>query len=260
MSETCMDCHFGIDGNNATYSPTLGDGNDNDAASVGYDVLGVGTHFMGNTVEDSAGLTANLAPALTDVYTTAGELWPNTITGASGAGWSRFRQMASAGTPAIIVCESCHELEPDKNNSGAGGFNLLLANFSDGTDGNSGDTDGRDNFCEACHLPPGTHPMTLDTVDRTGVALDIDLAKDWLSDPSATNATWNVADDRMSCDSCHQVHDAETDSANMILEAADADLPVTAGAVVDADNLVPNFPDGNRGPNHEAFCQYCHGY
>jgi predicted CXXCH cytochrome family protein len=260
LSQTCMDCHFEIDGDASTYSPTLGDGNGSDAAAIGYSVMGAGTHFMGNTIQDSAGLTADLAPQLANVYTTAAQAWPVSIEGASGTGWARFRQLASAGTPAIIACESCHELEPDKNNSRQGGYNLLLANFSDGTNGNSGDSDGRDDFCEACHLPPGTHPMTGDMVDRTGLAIDIVLAKDWLADPTGSEVTWDIANDIMSCDSCHQVHDAETDSANMILEAADADIPPAAGAVVDANNLVPNFPDGNRGPNHEVFCQYCHGY
>jgi predicted CXXCH cytochrome family protein len=253
LSQTCMDCHFGADGNNATYSPTV-DAVVRDPNSTGYGFLGEGTHFMGSTVQDDAALTAALNPQLATVFNTAATLWPATITEASGAGWSRFRQLAGAGTPAILACESCHELEPDKNNSGAGGYNLLLASFSDGTHNG-----GRDQFCETCHLPPGTHPMTGDTVDRTGVALDIDVTKDWLTAPAA-NATWDAATEQMSCDSCHQVHDAETDSANMILEAADADLPVTAGALVDATNFVPNFPDGNLGPNHEAFCQYCHGY
>ncbi len=266
MSQTCMDCHFGADGDATTYSPTMHDGSS--TTEPGYTYLGEGTHYLGNTTQigsvmENATGAGSLNPQLTGVYTTPGLLWPTSIAGASGSGWSRFRQVA-AGSAAIIVCESCHELEPDKNNSN--GSHLLLANFLDGTNGGSdGTADGRDDFCEACHLPEGTHPMTGDTVDRTGSGLDIDVAgKAWLTDPGANPPTWDAGNEYLSCDGCHQVHDANTASANFILEAPGtaANMATTdfSGSAANATILVPHYVDGDKGPSHEAFCQYCHGY
>ncbi|MDF1535682.1 MAG: cytochrome c3 family protein [bacterium] len=271
MGQTCFDCHFNFD-DAPHWSPVL----DGAAAflttivntdSPGYTKLGDGTHFMGHVGAGEDLTATGLNPQLANVYT-AGTAWTGVDgANATAAGWSRFRPAVADGIG--IVCESCHELEPDKNNFGAAtpGNHLLLATFTDGNNGNEAAevVDGRDDFCQACHMPVGTHPMTGDTVGRTNGILDIVVTKAWLEDIDTTRATledvtWAVATDSMSCDSCHQVHDAETDSANMILEAQDANIPVTAGAITGANDFVPNFPDANKGPNHEAFCQYCHLY
>ena len=96
-----------------------------------YQYLGLGTHFLGDTVGDPV---TELSPVTPGIYT-AGTAW--TIAGANG-GWSRFRTGMAGQTGVGIVCESCHELEPDKNNSLGGTVengHLLLASFREGENG-----------------------------------------------------------------------------------------------------------------------------
>jgi hypothetical protein len=259
MSQTCWDCHIDIyNGGGAaepTYSPTLNDGI---AGETEFQQHGYGTHFMGDTLIAIGGMAAALSPSNVEVYT-LGEPWIVGIQGATGTGWSRYK----TGATVFIVCESCHELEPDKNN--AAGGHLLLANYIEGQNGNNGDADGADDFCQACHKPAGTHPLTGETVDRTNAALSTGPAG-WLVAP--TNGPTMAADD-LSCDSCHQPHDANTNSANFILDFPDAGSgagtigvePTPANIVgPNAANWAPQIVDGEDGGAHNAFCQECHNY
>jgi len=265
MSQTCINCHDEIDGDAATKTPGL----TLIAGEPEYQAHGVATHYLGDIGVTPAALNAELSPDFTDLYTNLTTAnWLGYPGASTNTAWSRWRTGTTNGV--AVVCESCHELEPDKNNSTivttAPGGHLLLAEFKEGQNGNeadAGDSDGRDNFCEYCHNPDGTHPMTSDIVDRTGVALDIDLAKDWLQAPPANTVTWGGAGTGiMSCDSCHQVHEANTESTNMILEAISGDVGnAKTGTVADGtDTFTSWFADGNKGNAHQTFCNYCHGY
>jgi len=253
MSQTCQDCHFEFTGA-TVYNPSL------DGIILGeaqFQDHGDGSHFMGNTGDTPANMAIELTPVLAAVYT-PGTLWPVGIEGASGSGFSRFRN--SYGGNVGIVCESCHELEPDKNNGPNG--RLLLSDFTEGANGNeNGDADGRDAFCESCHLPGNSHPVSGQNVGRTGAALDVDFTDEWLTDPGATDVSLDAGSEWLSCDGCHQPHNADTNSANFILDYAGG-LAVGAGLVAadGGDNLTNNYPDANKGPDHQAFCQRCHGY
>ncbi len=123
-----------------------------------------------------------------DVFDTS-RTWKdqNSATPAGSHRDGRASAARTANGSRVLVCESCHELEPDKN----GGFrHLLLAPYEEGQDGYdeyAGDTDGHDVLCVACHgIPAGTHPMTGMIVSRTGLPLDADA--EWLrpGDPRVT--------------------------------------------------------------------------
>ncbi len=259
ISETCMNCHISMDGDPTNFSPTM-------HATIGtepqYQIIGNGTHYLGWMLNSATVMSSNLQPRISSVYTVPGYEWTNTTDypGANG-GWPRFRPDTTKGLG--LVCESCHELQPAKNN-GAGGH-LLLANFVEGQDGN--DSSGQDGLCVACHQPPGTHPTTGSIVSRTGAVLNIDTAKAWLTTyvSGSKDATWNVAANRMSCDSCHQIHDANTQSANYILDALNADVTlggdyIPPASIPDGTSFVPYYPDGTKPGDYATFCAYCHPY
>ena len=140
-------------------------------------------------------------------------------------GWSRFGGEELINQ-RVLVCESCHELEPDKNGKVK---HLLLAPYEEGRNGVDeypGDDDGRDVLCEACHgNPEGSHPMTGSIVSRTDeeLSLDVDWVRRNLLGYATADEIWggHVV---LSCDSCHQPHDANSNSKTYCLDVP-ASLP-----------------------------------
>jgi hypothetical protein len=240
MSKTCMDCHYFMDGDGASVSPTLGSKQTvivpSDDEYIHYQAADYsqGTHYVGLIHE--AG-DWQLDPWV-DMFDTT-KTWQeqnSTKSGGLAPGWARFGGEDRAGS-RVLVCESCHELEPDKNR----GFrHLLLAPYEEGQDGYdeyTGDTDGQDILCVACHgIPRGTHPMTGMVVSRTGLPLDANA--EWLRPVILGYATINRGKNAMSCDSCHQPHDANPNSWTFCLDA-----PYT-GAIGTAEPPIgPGLPD-----------------
>jgi predicted CXXCH cytochrome family protein len=211
--------------------------------SDSYQDIGEGTHYTGPTSMDySLGSFAGGGfDATTDDWTGQGQPNPR---------WSRFM-----GTLGTVVCESCHELEADKNVPGTA---LLLAYHNDGGTGPNDDPSG---LCEGCHgtSPGGSgtpHPMTGDTVSRTGAALTTTGL--YTRGVIEGNATY-PAGDALNCDSCHQPHDADTQGGTYIYESGQ-DTPivhdVTSSNLVDGQARGATIPDIEDAP----FCDSCHFY
>jgi len=270
-SRTCMDCHYGMDTSSGTLSPTFNDGITGEAEYQVASAANSATHYIG--AAHTAATNWRNAPLVSNIFAcdATGD-WANNIgapmTNANTA-WSRW---GNNSTNPVTVCESCHELEPDKNVG-----HLLLAAFTEGSNGDDGDADGHDQLCEGCHgVPAGTHPLTGSIVSRTGAATNTTAS--WIRAAVFGNATMDTANDRLSCDSCHQVHDANPNSNTFILDAPDTDNLGTAAAVtlvaagtVDAgtpelDNVnaeltgyvVPTL--SGRGGNFTGYCDQCHMY
>lgn len=248
MSKTCMDCHYFMDGDGASVSPTLGskqtviapaptaperNPSDGEPAPVPYSEFShyqtpdrsMGTHYIGLIHEGGAWQRNPLVNVLDKTRTWEEQSADPQYSAGLARGWSRF---GGADRPGgrVLVCESCHELEPDKN---VGFRHLLLAPYQEGQSGLGaypGDTDGRDVLCEACHgVPTGTHPMTNAVVSKTGQVLDANAP--WLRPVSLGYAAMDRVRNALSCDSCHQPHDANSNSFTFIL---DAPLTGTIGA------------------------------
>ena len=283
VSATCVDCHLDIDATVANVSPTLHNGS-SIGAETQYTNLGGGSHFIGAFSPTFFGAKSIRSTSSTINVST--EDWTTTRFGAglASGGWSRF---GGTSTAPILVCESCHDLEPDKNVTA----HMLLSNFLEGQSSSLAYAAGYDDFCEACHgKPTGTHPMTADPVGRTGANLDTRTAtpgRPWIAAtaPIATptggaagTSTWTVGDSSagiMTCESCHQVHDAETDAGTLSLESPD--LNVTGGtiAAVTSANYYGGATiarrlrqkpaaGGSAGigtmPDVSRFCDQCHTY
>ncbi len=266
MSKTCMDCHYGMDGHAASVSPTLGTG-----ATVTLEAefqtvdQSMGTHYIG-LIYDSNTNWVN-APDL-NMYSTT--LTWNDADNTFATGWSRFGGTNSADN-RVIVCESCHELEPDKN---GGIAHLLLAPYTEGSNGTetADNLAGRDGLCEACHgLPSGTHAVTGTIVSRTGATPNTSAS--WLRSPIIGDAT--LGTNQISCDSCHQPHDANSDSYTFILDApvsigsplinpvvgagtVETTNPAATAAYADTTYATPTLQ--GRGGDFTGFCDQCHMY
>jgi len=280
MSKTCMDCHYAMDGNAASVSPTLGTGA---TAAVGleskFETLNnsMGTHYIGLIHKANTNWKDNTAVNIFSTTQTWRGLLPGYDNSVVAPGWSRF---GGDATNSVLVCESCHELEPDKNVGAGANKHLLLARYGEGANGDdgTGDTNGRDVLCEACHgVPPGTHALTGQTVSRTGAALS--TSGSWLRGTVLGNAT--LGTNKLSCDGCHQPHDANTNSYTFILDApATVAFPsgsqTTVGAgTVDAGQpeATAGYPTANgsagtyatptlagKGGSFTGFCDQCHTY
>ncbi len=285
VSATCVDCHLSLDGNTTNASPTVhltGRGI-NAVDNANYQILGEGTHYLGDV--NAAWFGARNIRSTTQTINVATDAWTTARFGAGNAngGWSRFGGTAAA---PIIVCESCHELQPTMNV----GSHMLLSSFYEGQSSVAGVNS--DDFCEACHgVPAGTHAMFNDPIGRTGANLNtlIDTTtRPWLAAaaPAATptggalgTSTWisgAAGTGSMTCDSCHQVHDAETNSASLIVEAPEAN--VTGGTPINVAEA--NYYGGtnpiskrlrqgtasngettvNAMPDVSIFCDQCHTY
>ncbi len=235
MSKTCMDCHYGMDGHAASVSPTLGTG-----ATVTLEAdfqtvdQSMGTHYIGLIHDTNTNWYGSAGDAPTVSIYNTGANWSGVDT-AYADGWSRFGGTNSADN-RVIVCESCHELEPDKNK---GITHLLLAPYTEGSNGDDGDTDGRDDLCEACHgVPPGTHAVTGKTVSRTGTTPNTSAS--WLRSPIIGDAT--LGTNKISCDSCHQPHDANSASYTFILDAPVSIATPSINPVVGAGTVETTNP------------------
>ncbi len=230
MSKTCMDCHYFMDGDGASVSPTLGSGQTViETTDYEYDHYqatdnSMGTHYIG-LIHESEGKWKN-SPIL-NMFDTNNTWKQQNSDMADGLanGWSRFGG-ENLMNQRVLVCESCHELEPDKNGTIK---HLLLAPYEEGRNGLDeypGDDDGRDILCEACHgNPEGSHPVTGSIVSRTDeeISLDVDWVRRNLLGYATAEEMWGgqVA---LSCDSCHQPHDANSNSKTYCLDVP-ASLP-----------------------------------
>lgn len=249
LSKECVDCH---NSRVSTGAPTNNSANDNSVVrGTEYQDAGEGTHWIGTNGSAGAGVTY-ASGTLND----GTSLFNATTTAWTAGGWSRW------GTnDGDVVCESCHELEPDKNATGSA---LLLHPYTEGR-AVSGDTS---DFCQGCHgVTPGggtPHPMTDDVITK---ARDSGVGPDGTTSRSTTtlitfattasymtaNMTGNTtipATNQMNCDSCHQPHDTPTTAGTWILDTPSANVPTGAAA-------------GNVSPasaNYQAFCIECHAY
>ena len=303
-SAVCELCHYTMrDGTIDLVnpgSPTHASGSDWDTDKYGqgdYEKHGDGTHFLGNvnvgqgaTIIWTDGWLGPFPGALFDATT---ESWRNTNATKAYTGWSRWGT-ATAGDH--LVCESCHELEPDKNEPNS---KLLLYWFAEDFDNaaQAGDNDETSFFCEGCHSlngPDGTHAMSGDTVSRTNMVLINDAASNSFEllratligtgtpditpagAPGTSTFPGDVGSHLMNCDSCHQVHDANSQSMTYILEAPDPNVgegsdtglydrgipnhgaPYSGGYPHPQSNLtgIDGFPE----LNYTGFCDQCHWY
>jgi len=289
ISSTCIDCHLDLDATAANTSPTVhngtaGYGGANNAVDVAqYTSLGTGSHYIGPV---AASFFSNKAipqadRATTVLFNALTDNWTTTVFQAGNAsnGISRYGGTASA---PILVCESCHSVVPGRNI----GNHMLLAQYFEGQETVSGIT--YDNFCEGCHgVPTGTHQQTGDTVARTNAALNTTIAttRPWLAAaaPTATPATgaqgtstWGT--NKVTCDSCHQVHDAASQGASLIIESPNANVVGGTAAAITVSGT-PTYYGGNAinyrlrqqapaggstgvgtMPDVSRFCDQCHTY
>lgn len=281
MSKTCMDCHYAMDGDPASVSPTLGPGA---TAAVGLEAdfqpvnNSMGTHYIGLIHKGGTGWRDNTAIDIFDTGRTWKQMLPGYDNSVVAPGWSRF---GGKETAPVLVCESCHELEPERNVGGGTNRHLLLARYGEGNNGNdgTGDANGHDVLCEACHgVPPGTHPLTGGTVG-TGSVHVLSTTAPWIRKPVLGYVT--LGTNELSCDSCHQPHDANTESFTFILDAPAAvafpsGTQVTvAPGIVDASHpeATTDYPTANgtsgtyatptlqgKGGSFMGFCDQCHKY
>ncbi len=273
-SRTCEECHYrlrtgAIDTTVLTPTHAAADewGTENE-----FQKTGVGTHFLGDVTAANIDWTTGSTNGAEGTFNATTTAWP-------AGGWSRWDALGSDNTTAAtegqhLVCESCHELEPDKN---AAGSKLLLMAFAEGTTATA--NQATNFFCEGCHTsngPANTHPLTGDIVSRTGNALDtlspyLDAAAPtavggYSTYPPANNA--KATPGEMSCDSCHQVHDSATNSATYILDAPEANVgnPDTLFETTRGEPVLTlggghvSHPRGNADADYTQFCEQCHMY
>ncbi len=291
VSATCIDCHLGLDGNTTNASPTVhatGRGV-NATDNTEYQILGEGTHYVGPFASAFFAAARTIRSQTGQTINPLSDAWTATRFGAGNAngGWSRFGGTSAA---PILVCESCHELDPTYNV----GSHMLLSSFYEGQSslGTSSGGVQYDDFCEACHgVPTGTHAMFNQAIGRTGTTLSTTIntvTRPWLAGAApvaaptggaAGTSTWltgGAGVGVMTCDSCHQVHDAETQSASLIIEGPD--LNVTGGTPINVTSA--NYYGGTNYisrrlrqqtasngdttaaamPDVSIFCDQCHTY
>jgi nitrate reductase cytochrome c-type subunit len=265
-NDSCKLCHIGPTGS-LHASPTKSAGDAGAAvthtwrSNAGYTDLGDGSHFIGDNVTPmyGAGFFAGSAfNATTDV-------WDNTTgtTGSARGGWSRWYN-----TIGSVGCQSCHELEPDKNMPSTA---LLLGWYFDGGTEAANSANDPAGFCQACHgqTPGGgtPHPMTGSTIGRavtagratttliTGAGAYIGAGA-----PTQLGGTSTFGGvDMMNCDSCHQPHDAATAGGTYIYEGPAANVAATTAPVLNAQNN-PGRGSTATGLVDTNFCNQCHSY
>lgn len=253
-SKECVDCHL-PSGNR--FSPTRG------TDHVDYQgTAGDASHFLGlpeTTLNNWPAASVNTTAVPAGTFVT--DVWAGT-----GGGYSRFDGPNGAvAATSTLVCESCHELEPDKNSASANA--LLLYPYEEGTD------QARSLFCEGCHGPTGAglaaHPQTAEEVGRATLAggrgnpaLLITAITGYAQNGNRGFAKYPNTD-RMNCDTCHQPHNSSSPSGTYILEGSDA-LPQVTGTP-DADvtlygrSWTGKQYDTNATPlDYQNFCLLCH--
>jgi len=253
MSKTCMDCHYFMDGDGTSLSPTMGskqtviEPHENEYPFYEAADKSMGTHYIGLIHEDDAKwIHQPLLDPFNTTLTWKQQSPDSAYEDGLADGWARFGGKNSKGS-RVIVCESCHELEPDKNN----GFkHLLLAPYAEGNNGLDeypGDADGEDILCKACHgLPQGSHPMTGSEVDGRPMNPDDDSLRDQI----LGYATIDKKEAALSCDSCHQPHDANSNGYSYILDVPETLSFVSGPAIQKGENI----------PGDSAFLEEGEGY
>jgi predicted CXXCH cytochrome family protein len=260
-SKECLDCH--TEGE-SRQSPTRFQSHDNSSPYDDYEDMGDGTHWLGNTTIDWLNGEMNDEP-----FDARTGKWGN-------GGYSRF-----AGTEADleVVCESCHSLRPPWND----GYTIQTENVTSLLlhDSYEGMDEDDSELCEGCHghdpHSATSHPMTGDVVSKaddmggnpntlisfgqTRSTVSTSSAPSFMNENALDNATIPGAN-RMNCDSCHQVHNANTYAGTWILELTPSELaagtfPSPTGILYgDAYNL-----DGNSwNNNYQELCYNCHAY
>ncbi len=234
----CFRCHTN---SGERFTPTRGKAGGR-RINAQYQALGDGSHFLGKTKPE--GVKTGL--------------WPR-------GGYSRY-----AGTPEepVLVCESCHDLKPTGI---APGSPQLLETHADGeiVDTNV--------FCTACHvkgvMKGGNHPMTgelvsfavdsgrtLQTLKTGGGEFRIPENPDGTgaNTPGApTGPATYPRENAMTCDSCHQTHDAS--GSTLILEvwpAAIKPVGILPTTTLYGEWQVPDA-DGTSF-DYQALCVQCH--
>lgn len=246
-SQICIDCHIALDQDANLYNVTKHSNTSNSR----YENLGSGSHFLGaSTAAFFAGgyIRGNQADP---TFNATNEKWPNIDNGTvtTNGFYSRFD--GSSATP-IVVCESCHNLDPDVNT----GYKLTVAYYREGDPYNQQYAP----LCEGCHgWPTGTHPVTDNTVPTTGAVLK---TTDLNAQP-ATGPTYGASGGSnpgyVSCDSCHQPHSAK--GSSLIIDTSTA---VTSGAsaviqTIGGRNVVDRRNKASENiPTYSAFCLECH--
>ncbi len=269
MSDSCKQCHMNTQGGTAHQSPTKNAGDAGAAVThtwrtnSGYTDLGEGTHYIGDNLSNlyASGVFAGTAfNALSDVWDNVDQ-----ADGQGRGGWSRWY-----GKLGSVGCQSCHELEPDKNVPGTA---LLLGWYKDGDTVTNDTTNDPSSFCQGCHgATPGggkPHPMTGATIGRaqldgrstptlmTAIQTDVYLGA---GAPTRLGGTSTFpAANAMNCDSCHQPHDAATYGGTYIYEAPNANVTGDAFTYPNSGHIpirgseITNIEDQN-------FCNQCHAY
>jgi predicted CXXCH cytochrome family protein len=268
-SITCMDCHYGMDGNAASKSPTMGASSTVRAGETEFDMVNQsnGTHFIGLIYDNNTNWKGTGAISFEDPTSN----WRSMLSISTGLvgvnARSRFGGTNDNGA-RVLVCESCHNLKPSWNVGGGLGAHLLLASYTEGRNGDDNtagvsDSNGRDILCEACHgFPPGTHAVTGETVSRTGAVLSTTNTT-WLRSARVGQATWGT--NKISCDSCHQPHDANTNSYTFILDApvdnVGAAKPFATQRTTSTytATYITERQQG-KGGDYTQFCNQCHLY
>ena len=272
MADSCKQCHMNTQAGTAHQSPTKNSGDAGGTVThawrtnSGYTDLGEGTHYLGDNVTGLY-LTGTFAGSAFNATT---DVWDCTVStnGTAKGGWSRWY-----GKRGAVGCQSCHEIEPSKNVSGTA---LLLAWYKDGDTETNNVANDPAAFCQGCHGPtPGggtPHPMTGSVIGRavtagrtpttliTGSGAFIGSGAPTRQPAGGAAGTSTFpAPDAMSCDSCHQPHDAPTSGGTYIYEAPSANVTGTGGSF-GTPSAMPARGSATTSLEDRMFCNQCHEY
>ncbi len=253
QSKECFDCHTN---NRAHPSPTAANG---EPAPDMLEVRGEGTHIVGNSALDLS--LGRLRGAPFNAF--IGDYNPGV-----GVLQARFGGVATGNYD--LVCESCHELQPRRYLGYNVGVILNCTTHLNHEEYTETYNQAESEECGSCHgLTPGaggTHPLTGQTVTK---AVDAPRAPTSLITAGATyadaagapNSAEYPAANRLNCDSCHQPHDAPTNSGTFILEYYNnvAGSGLVAKAIYGGPGLT-NDADAGQGIPHNSLCLQCHNY
>jgi hypothetical protein len=249
VSKECVDCHQASTA--ATLSPTCVA--DRTYMPATLENRGEGSHYVGQAYISLA--TGTLAGAAFNAF--SGDWNP----AAGNVAQSRYAGSATTTGNYQVVCESCHELELDRkvNTNNA----LLLYDFIEAKD------EADSELCQGCHgATPGgggTHPLTGDTVSKAvdagrATTTVITGAGSYANAVGVPNsAEYPATANRVNCDSCHQVHDAQDVGGSFILEVGAGAGAGLANVALYGVNIAQDAA-ASQGIDHNLLCTQCHGY
>ena len=180
--------------------------------------------------------------------------WVN-ANGFSKYGGTGFSFSAGPTNYGGMICESCHSMQ-----ASLAGANDSLLLGTVGTVANA----GTDTMCIRCHdhirTPKDTHPVETAlfsaTVSRTGNTVNTESSdfaenKAYLDAHAVTEATYPVVM-QMTCLSCHDIHDGESEGGAYILKIGDTNSTV--------GNAAANNQRANAGflTDYTDLCATCH--